>query len=281
MADDHSSLEEETDPPGTAGARGGPSVVIKGGAGADDVIEIDTSDDGTLAVPFDFIIDLTAMANELKDHPRVTKVHFDFGDSASEWMIMMIEDGLGFRLPNALKSLYRHADGYELEWTWKDASDTERMGGGFHLPGFGAIFDALRDAEWREQEGATEEELDFLWELRTFDDFGRPEWRAKHNIEERVLIHITQTMTEPDLYLFHPDTGPVLMDVTLLDYLYWAIEAHAIHRWQVLRSLYDHERDPLSLGGLPDFFEASAALFPEIDLDAFADRLVAPRDEEA
>ncbi len=63
------------------------------------------------------------MVAELKEHPRVAITNLWVGKPATEEEIESIEEALGFKLDEALKDLYRQADGVQLRWMDRESED--------------------------------------------------------------------------------------------------------------------------------------------------------------
>lgn len=207
------------------------------------------------------------VANDMLRHERVVDVHAQVRPALTEVMEMMIQNGLEQPLSEEFLALCRVSDGYEFAWSWLDDAGVAHVGGGFHLHELTRVYGSWLGEIWGEWEEMTQEERDFVWELRRID-VARTPWGQEWSV---VMLHRPQE--DERLFLHHRTCGTIALDIPLKDYMHWALSARGIWGWQFLRSDYDFEDDPLELDGMWSFFKLMRDLFPEDDVTSFRDRL--------
>jgi hypothetical protein len=205
---------------------------------------------------WDLLFDFHAMVEELKATDGIVDVRSQMHDPVPNFTIETIEHGLGVVVPDHIKSFYRVSDGLEFSWSYERDGEVVR-GGGAHLFDFATVFDKWLDTLWGGDEEATDDEQDFWWSLRGFDEQCHPDTR------EMVVLCVEEDYPTYDLFVHDLDERTSrLLDLSFREYFDLLLVSRGTYGWRDLLTEDVDPDDPRA----EEFFEVADRFFPEADL---------------
>ena len=284
-----SSLEEETEDPELIDEQDRAYGGVRLKPLEDESVPNEPYAEGDEVFDFALIEAFLSLTDGLHLNPMIEQVTRDLNRAVPEVTLRLVEDGLGTRLDDQTRSLYRQIDGMEFRWHGRDAEGRLRLGGALQIVPFLRTFGLWLDELWPTEEpseSASQEELsDYQarWQLRGFD---MPEGRAEEDPGAAPLwAMFSLDERHPGAYTlhaYHPESGDFLkLDLSLIDYLYCALGACGAPGWQLLFCDYDFSADPWEMGAPQTWIERVSRVFPTFDVTFFKARLAGlPRREE-
>lgn len=206
---------------------------------------------------WDLLFDFHAMIGELEQTDGIVEVHAVMHDPVPNFTIETIEHGLGIRVPNHIRSFYQVTDGLEFSWSYEQDGEVV-PGGGAHLFDFATVFDTWLDTLWGVEGERSEEEQDFLWSLRGFDDGAHPQ------LAEMVVMCVEEEYPTYDLFVHDLSSRRSrLLDVSFREYFDCLLASRGTYGWRVLLA---EEGDPHDERAAR-FYEVAERFFPAKDLE--------------
>lgn len=174
-----------------------------------------------------------------------------------------MESASGLKVSPTVGSLYSVTDGFELAWSLNEG-DEWVPGGQIQLFGFAEVFGSWLNRLWDEYpEGATDEEIDFTWDIRGFDGA----WEGDDHI---TVLHVPEILPRYHLYWHSPTRTTYRLRVDFLEYLECLTETRGLCGWQyMVCDRADLEGDDEALERIAQCTRRMRSLFPDVDLSRY------------
>ena len=174
-----------------------------------------------------------------------------------------VQSAGGLKVSPTVGSLYDITDGFELVWGVREG-DAWVPGGQIQLFGFAEVFGSWLGRLWDVYpEGASDEAIDFTWDIRGFDG-------AAAGDDNMVVFHVPEILPRYHLYWHSPTRRTYRLRVDFLEYLECLVQTCGLCGWQYMMcDRAELEGDDEALERVRECTRRMRALFPDVDLSRY------------
>lgn len=230
-----------------------------------EAVELDA--EGNLVVPKvseEWLFKMKTAARRLQKNDKFELEYEESFRPVPDVLKEHVESAAGMVAAPTVASFYSVTDGFEMSWLRKDDSGEYVPGGRIHLYGFAEVFGSWLGHLWGEHpEDASEESVDFTWEIRGFDG-------ANEDEPHSAVMHVPEMLPTYALYWHAPHGKSYRLRVDFLEYLQCLTETCGLHGWQyMVCAPEDLRNDDVALAKIQECTRLMAELFPDVDMSCY------------